>query len=510
MPLSVVISANYTKVQAALLQLASNEIFLKNPDCLKDLVAQLVKAAPPQPAQQVPAPRDGSETKGATTTKRSLVEEQQVQDDGKNKEAYKSFWTKFKRTEMPTKKIETKGSTKEDSIPPGADSSAPAEKTPAEQAGTEPMETPGEKTRTEKTAPAEKTPAEQAGTAPMETPAEKTLTEKTVPAEKTPAEQAGTAPMETPAEKTPTEKTVLAEKPPAEKAGTEPMETPAEKTPTEKTVLAEKAPAEQAGTKPTETPAEKTPTEKTAVAEKTPLAEPAVEKTTPADPNEPPANPVVARPPAEPLPAENTTTLVKQDNGGDDFEKQLTHMMDQEMARPNQTIGPKQHVFMFAPNQGDVAAALNRSTTLDLEKAQASARGNAASTAAPVAPPAMAPVAPPEVTPATAPVAAAPTAAASSADPTAQKIAVWMLVSGVPQKVWISREEAASCGIPETPQIDEPLPEDAAESAPDEASHVDVVVTQDSKERGEKALKNGYMRFHRSIHSTLVRIFDID
>ena len=139
MPLSVVISANYTKVQAALLQLASNEIFLKNPDCLKDLVAQLVKAAPPQPAQQVPAPRDGSETRVQPLPKDLWWKNNKFRMMGKTRKptnhSGQSSNEQNAHQEDRNKRI-NKGRFN----PPGADSSAPAEKTPAEQAGTEPME----------------------------------------------------------------------------------------------------------------------------------------------------------------------------------------------------------------------------------------------------------------------------------------------------------------------------------------------------------------------------------
>ena len=162
----------------------------------------------------------------------------------------------------------------------------------------------------------------------------------------------------------------------------------------------------------------------------------------------------------------------------DEFERDLNMMVRGGQDGVKKPV--KEHVF--APTADDVRAALMRKTTVDLERERA----------------AKVPAAVPEV-------------------PAGYTMKL-MLVGGKPTHVLIPRDQTAvepslvpsSTPGPEvhTPATVAPA-ENEAEPAASGSRPEDADVLEVRVAKGDRALKNSYMRFHRSIHSILTSQFTI-
>ena len=161
----------------------------------------------------------------------------------------------------------------------------------------------------------------------------------------------------------------------------------------------------------------------------------------------------------------------------DEFERDLNMMVNCGVPQPR-----KEHVF--APNADDVRAALMRKTTVDLEREQPAELRYVSAV--------------PEV-------------------PAGYNMKL-MLVGGKPTHVLIPCDQTAVDSSPPPSSIPAPEVHPPATAAPEESEAEptasgsrpeDADVLEVRVAKGDRALKNSYMRFHRSIHSILASQFTI-
>ena len=477
----------------ALTQLVNNDLLKTNPECLKDFVEKLVagthRPVVPQESPIVEQPPNKGTT---TTTKRGIGELDGTLADPVNTESYKMFWSKFKRPMASVQPAET--------TPALAPVPSPQEKPAGEAVAPTPVPSPQEKPAGEAVAPTpvpspqEKPAGEAVAPTPVPSPQEKPAGEPVAPTP-VPSPQ---EPQEKPADEAvaPTPTPSPQEKPAGEPVAPTPEPSPQEKPAGEPVApTATPSPQEKPAGEPVAPTPEPSPQEK-------PAGEPVAPTPTPS-PQEKPADEPVA-PTPEPSPQEKpageavapTPTPSPQEKPAgepgatatepDGFVDELTAMLGQESAPHT-----KQH--MFAPAAQHVTAALMRKTTVDLADG---------------VPPQTNTLAPKNLPGHT---------------------SVRMIVGGVEQHVWVPMPtaEAIRCGLqlsssdapsppsaaPSPPSAAPPPPSaapaavdaeaPAEECPPEEATVVEVKVGDD----GGKAVKNAYMRFHRSISSALDCIY---
>ena len=211
---------------------------------------------------------------------------------------------------------------------------------------------------------------------------------------------------------------------------------------------------------------------------------------------------------------------------------------------PVNSTSPKEHVF--APTAEDVKACLFRKTTLDMMASPAAAAAPMASPssaaaavalvpptpaapaipslAIPVAPTPAAPAMPSPAVPPTPPAPLAPATAAApvpSPSPVAPpaptpaeapaQTSVMMNLGGVMQPVLVplSRDAALAAGLTPTdayvpPEPQKPSPGETP-AQPEASIPEDAETTMDDGPDSKAVMKAAYMRFHRSVNSTLER-----
>ena len=522
-------------------QLVSNELMQKNPDVLKSFLESLVAAAAARSTATVgtPAAEPLSAEKpqlaevsdaDKTTSATKRAAEEMIQPEGSQKvehppPAYKAFWSKFKRPALhaqqtppaetpavePTTEA-TKGVKPTEAAPApngsmvssttaaAADTAVPTEKPyTAEPAEPAPVE---EKNMVSTTVPATEAAKE---VKPAEPAPNGSMVSSTAAATAVPTEEPYTA---EPAEPAPVEdKNMVSTTVPATEAAKEVK--PAEPAPAPNGSMVSSTAAAVADTAvPTEKPNTAEPAEPAAVEDKDMM--PKMESTN------------VEEAPTQLVPAESAAMEAA------DFEKELEAMLNapdtKEPVGPRQT---KQHIFR--PEQNDVAAALMRKTTVDLELAERKQHHQQlhappAAPAVPVAPRAMEntpPVTMPghkkirmlvgdELMDVWVPLKnneVMPPSPVPAVGPTTPEMPPPPAPAVVPRHPEMPPPSAPAV-VPRNPEMPPP-PAPAVVRTTDEMQPPSTPTTPSddaSAHNGEKALRNTYMRFLRSINSILFAI----
>ncbi len=459
-------------VQMAVMQLASNDLFKNNPGCLQGFMESLMATAKNTVPEAATTP---------TPNKRSMEDVSDLANGADEKEStvasYKKFWTKFKRVDGDS------GSSQR--VP--ATGAREIEETPKEEEAKDENVNMPEPAEAEDTKIAEVAKEEHVKMAAKEDDVKKTeLTkeENEKKAEPAPAEN------EKKAELAKEEKEKNVEPAPAK----EEKEKKAEPAPAKNEKKAEPVPAKEENEKKAEeakdgnakmTELAKEENEKKADeakddnVKKTELAKEdevkkAEEAKTEVSLLEDQRKKLAKEEQQKPEPRKEKTA---DETYADEFERDLNMMVNCGVPQPR-----KEHVF--APNADDVRAALMRKTTVDLEREQPAELRYVSAV--------------PEV-------------------PAGYNMKL-MLVGGKPTHVLIPCDQTAVDSSPPPSSIPAPEVHPPATAAPEESEAEptasgsrpeDADVLEVRVAKGDRALKNSYMRFHRSIHSILASQFTI-